>query len=483
MQKHFYTIVLAIISLHLNAQITTDEVEVKDLGTQSGNVGIGTTTPYYKLQLGDGIDKVWDNADQNADLFSSGGITLLNNKYLSLAHGWLVHANMRYYSGGGERKFQFQGYYGFRFFTRNDIEAISITGDNGYVGIGVNDPTSRLHINGNVNTGTMSFLNKEQENALDIGGSVYFDENYEADYAAMAGDGGGLAVKTQDGWGAVIATNNMQWIKPQFRGGKFTENVEFTKDANITGNIDITQNAQITGNVGIGRTPSYKLDVNGHSRLKTLILENMEQSTATDLGGSVYFDENYSGNYAAMETDGGGLAVKTQDGWGAVIATNNMQWIKPKFRGGEFTDDVIITGGKVGIGTASPSVPLQVAGTVKVSSLEATNEVKIGSSIIRRLSSNTSATGTSKDFTITAASAHVQAEVTISGMQANTKNEDVYWHGIITYDHNYNQIKAIKIASSKLDATALVSGGNIIFRVTDTSQFGYNRLRGTVIIH
>lgn len=113
----------------------------------------------------------------------------------------------------------------------------------------------------------------------------------------------------------------------------------------------------------------------------------------------------------------------------------------------------------------------------------ATGNVKFGSSQTKRISSSTSAPSSTKDFVIQSSSSHVQAEVTITGMQTNTKNEDVFWHGIVTYDNSYDQVKAMTIASSKMSATALVSGNNVILRVTDNSQFGYNRLRGSIITH
>lgn len=155
---------------------------------------------------------------------------------------------------------------------------------------------------------------------------------------------------------------------------------------------------------------------------------------------------------------GGTLQVNT--------ITNSAGSGKPVFTEGlTANDDVVVTG------------------KMTATTVEATSVIKLGSSQIKKLSTSSGAPGGSKDIIIHASNAHVQAEVTLIGLQTNTKNEDVYWHGIVTYDNSYNQIKAMTIASSKMSATALVSGGNVVLRITDNSQFGYNRIRGSVTVH
>lgn len=117
-----------------------------------GYVGIGTTTPAYKLQVGGGVASKAPNADQNADIYSTGGITVQDNKFLSLDDGYKVHANMTYQNGSSvqntEGRFKLQGYYGFRFITRNTTEALMIKGNNGFVGIHNTNPQAQLHVNG-----------------------------------------------------------------------------------------------------------------------------------------------------------------------------------------------------------------------------------------------------------------------------------------------------------------------------------------------
>lgn len=76
-----------------------------------------------------------------------------------------------------------------------------------------------------------------------------------------------------------------------------------------------------------------------------VVLTNRERAdaeAASASNGIVYFDENYFDVFGEMNTNGGGLAVRTEDGWGAVIATNNMQWIRPRFNGADYLGSVKI---------------------------------------------------------------------------------------------------------------------------------------------
>ena len=75
--------------------------------------------------------------------------------------------------------------------------------------------SGNLNMNGNRITDIQDIVFQNQEQSSAQGGRVYFDENYYQDYS-MTGNGGGLAVYTQDGWGAIIATNNMQWVDADF---------------------------------------------------------------------------------------------------------------------------------------------------------------------------------------------------------------------------------------------------------------------------
>lgn len=118
------------------------------------------------------------------------------------------------------------------------------------------------------------------------------------------------------------------------------------------------------GRVGIGtNTPGYDLDVTGVTRSNYLILPSLGQSgamNASNESGLLYFDDNYQGDYPQIAGNGGGLAIRTEDGWGAVLATNNMAWVRPEFRGADLTESL-----KIGDAINSPLAGLHVTHTVQ----------------------------------------------------------------------------------------------------------------------
>jgi len=76
-------------------------------------------------------------------------------------------------------------------------------------------------------TNSIDFLNTEKGNHIATDGLIYYDLNFYTDHPEVTGnDGGGLSIySSEDGWGAVFDTNNMQWITPTFNGGVFNANV------------------------------------------------------------------------------------------------------------------------------------------------------------------------------------------------------------------------------------------------------------------
>jgi len=66
---------------------------------------------------------------------------------------------------------------------------------------------------------SIDMQNTERTNHSNTGGLIYYDLNFYPDYPEFNNDGGGLSVySSEDGWGAIFDTNNMRWLRPEFRG-------------------------------------------------------------------------------------------------------------------------------------------------------------------------------------------------------------------------------------------------------------------------
>ncbi len=88
-----------------------------------------------------------------------------------------------------------------------------------------------------ISTASLSRISLEDnEHVTGNTGDLYFDANVWEDSNGFSdhftgGNGGAIAYKGQEGWGAIIATNNMEFITANFHG------LEVSNDADITGEI------------------------------------------------------------------------------------------------------------------------------------------------------------------------------------------------------------------------------------------------------
>jgi putative lipoic acid-binding regulatory protein len=333
--------------------------------TSAGNVGIGTTSPAYLLDV---------NEDDNVLAFrvtgGGGGAPIASFVRDVGATGSSVNINAQ----SNFPQIQFANT-GNTFSIGGDTSGNFKISDN--TAIGTND---RITINntGNVGIGTTSPSNK-----LDVNGIIEADKLI-LPTAGTAGAGtvttpaGKLDVRSDSTWSnsAIVArgTTNQNPVLAFYRpsGGAATSypwwleangstfQIKTGSAANI-GSESVSTKVTInnSGDVGIGTTsPAAKLEVNGTSLLRGLVnittSGEMLRLNDTNSSGNPYMSfyqsgarrsfiqHNDSGDYLKLASEYGGISFFTGTGG---TSTQKM---------------TILSGGDVGIGTTSPGSRLSV---------------------------------------------------------------------------------------------------------------------------
>jgi hypothetical protein len=263
--------------------------------SSNGNVGIGTQTPQFPLDV---IGNIRLGAGTTGNIrFGTSGVGTTQAGYIDLINNNMTVMNQQN---------------GNIIFGTNNAEDMRIS-SNGNVGIGTTSPDSRLHVFIS-NTGTIaSFVGNG------VGGS-----NYNFDFCASIASG--------------IPSNRIACIDDGAYSGHYGF---YSKGAG--GALVERMRMASNGNVGIGtQTPQFPLDVIGNIRL------------GTGTTGNIRFGTSGVGTTQAEYIDliNNTMTVMNQQNGNIIFGTNNGE------------DMRISSNGNVGIGTSNPNYSLHVNGII-----------------------------------------------------------------------------------------------------------------------
>jgi hypothetical protein len=259
---------LALLALFLSqpadvrAQWTTPDASQNINNTNTGNVGVGTTTPNYKLDVSNLVDKAqirfgMGALDSGGFLFSNAPSHAVFSGGASWNGGWIaksISASFLQANTGSLMFFANNGLTSGSGFTPTERMRISASG---YLGIGTTNPTSKLHVMSGTDSGTTLL-------SLDTG--VH----------------GGTSM-------AVFGTANNEsgFDLSVYRSGQYFS--RFGVGSN--GSVYLQPSS---GNVGIGTaSPAYKLEVSGEINATGLRINGAPvggSSQWTTAGTSVYYN-------------------------------------------------------------------------------------------------------------------------------------------------------------------------------------------------
>jgi hypothetical protein len=297
------------------ALLLRDATAVRMLFDKNGNTGIGTTAPTAKLEVAGNV--------KAAHALLDSGLVIDNLDINNGTNtGTISFGNESGEAIGSARTAGSANRFGLDFYT-NHTKRVSIA-QSGNVGIGIANPTVKLDVGGTVHAAEVNIGNHIGIPGVNTKAKI----NTTGDNALFIGE-------TINGKGMILGYDG--------------NNIQGRSGTDFFDNTDLILN-NYGGNVGVGTlTPVAKLDVAGSAKANKIQLTD----GATD--GYV------------LKSDAAGNAA-----WVSPTTLPNGNWVTSG------TNQYSALSGNVGIGTATPTNKLQVAGKTSTVNLQMTNGATAG---------------------------------------------------------------------------------------------------------
>jgi hypothetical protein len=351
--------------------------------TNAGNVGIGTTAPTTKLQVGSGNSSPWGlttSVDNNYSIFGTdsalGGIRIVGGSYGNVSQTYLdlsnasaknlsVNTGFRITAGTGSGIVTDNNYLSFSALALNDVAGtksyataeLMRLNSNGNLGVGTTNPLGKFQIGNPTGATGNSYGSAANIFAATAVGKATL-ELFSTDAAAV--DKGGSILFGGETGQAVSTYPFAKILGAKESGGTYNGYLAFFTTP--TGSNVDTERMRINslGNVGVGTTAaSVKLTVGGNIQI---LNTSVWGATSTTIGSLQWQSavRNEPASFANIEaiTDStyyykGHLVFKTNDSDGSNPASPPTEKMR------------ILGNGNVGIGNTAPGTKLDVTGSFR----------------------------------------------------------------------------------------------------------------------
>ncbi|MEO9804581.1 MAG: hypothetical protein ABJF04_15100 [Reichenbachiella sp.] len=332
----------------------------------NGYVGMGITNPQEQLHMGGAIR---GNA--------TGGALRVNTEF-----GWLdlgaqngqsvhIHTNLSKFVMNKELRVDGAiGTYGNRNLElrTNGHTQMTILDSNGFVGIGITNPSERLEVAGSIKASeTITGKDLMSGTLTTTDGSFTGNVQIEQNLNVNGLVGLGVADPTEK----LEVAGNIKVSDRVSSKSVTSETGIFSQDISIGGDIEVVNNAVVSGNLGIGvPEPIEKLEVAGN----VLVTDKISSTEMSAVDGS-FTNQLQIGNLLRIDGHVGvgiDTPVEKLDVAGNIKASDKIISTDIEAVNGAFSDRVTVVndvtlGGNLGVGTEAPTEKLEVLGNAIIS--------------------------------------------------------------------------------------------------------------------